>query len=687
MYLKKLILQTENFIKRLRWKAFWFESSGKEPPNLDANNQNENYGFKSSNTPPQHPDLLKFEADMYEMISNVKFQNANSKFQSEMQNDLKKLKSGGKVVVEADKTSNLYQLDPEKYNRLLNDNITKDYKVAPNGTKEDINRRTNILARKLKIDDKMECYTEIPCFITLKDHKDNFTSNTKCRLINPAKSNLGSVSKKILEKLISAIKLETGDNLWKSTTEVLTWFKDLKDLKMARFLKFDIQEFYPSITADLLDSALKYASTIVHIPEDEKEIIKLSKESLLMNSNKCWVKKSDTNFDVTMGSLDGAETSELIGLYLLSKIKKIIPQQYLGLYRDDGLAVINKTNGQRLDKIRKQLHSLFQKEGLKITVDLCQHSVDFLDVVLDLTDKSYRPYRKPNDTPLYINAESNHPPIILKNLPSMIESRLISISSNKTCLNEAKSDYEKALRDSGYNHTIDYKTPQPKKRKRSRKRNILWYNPPFSANVSTNIGRKFFALIDKHFPKNLPLHKIINRNTVKISYCCMPSLGRILKGHNKSVLEKQSEKNKAPEKECNCRDASKCPLKGQCLAKCIVYQATVKTASDKESTYIGLTENSFKTRWYNHRQSFKNPKHRLSTELSKLVWGLKEKSIEYSIDWKIITKSKKYKAGAGHCSLCLDEKLYILKNSGTINKRSEIISKCRHSRKFLVRHI
>ena len=63
---------------------------------------------------------------------------------------------------------------------------TKDYKIAPNGTKEDIDRRTSTLARKLKIDDRMECYTETPCFITLKDHKNNFTSNTKCQLINPA---------------------------------------------------------------------------------------------------------------------------------------------------------------------------------------------------------------------------------------------------------------------------------------------------------------------------------------------------------------------------------------------------------------------------------------------------------------------------------------------------------------------
>ena len=95
---------------------------------------------------------------------------------------------------------------------------------------------------------------------------------------------------------------------------------------------------------------------------------------------------------------------------------------------------MNKTNGQRLDRIVKQLHSLFRKEVLKITVDLCQHSVDLLDVVLDLTDKSYGPYRKPNDTPFYLNAKSNHHPIILKNLPSMIELRLSSVSSNKVCL-------------------------------------------------------------------------------------------------------------------------------------------------------------------------------------------------------------------------------------------------------------
>ena len=414
--------------------------------------------------------------------------------------------------------------------------------------------------------------------------------------------------------------------------------------------------------------------------------MKLSKEALLFNKDKCWVKKSRASFDVTMGSLDGAETAEIIGVYLLSKIVTIIPQQYLGLYRDDGLAVINNANGQRMDKIRKDLHTLFHQEGLKITVELCTESVDYLDVVLDLKEMSYRPYKKPNDTPSYIHTKSNHPPNIIKNLPSMISARLSNISSDEKCLNEAKHEYERALRNSGYSDAITYTSHEPAKKTRPRKRNVLWYNPPFSANVATNIGSKFFALMEKHFPKNHPLHRIINKNTVKLSYSCMPNLGRIIKAHNRSVLKPQENSDETPAKSCNCRNGNNCPLKGECLVKSVVYQADVKTAAGDTYSYIGLTENQFKTRWYGHNQSFKNPKYRLSTELSKLIWELKESGVEHRIDWKIITKSNSYTAGAPYCNLCLTEKLYILKNSKSINKRSELISKCRHSRKFLIQN-
>ena len=69
-----------------------------------------------------------------------------------------------------------------------------------------------------------------------------------------------------------------------------------------------------------------------------------------------------------MGSYDGAETCEFVGLYLLNQPQKIIPPHLIGLYRDDGLAIIPAANGSKMDKLRKQISDMFKKEGLKITV-------------------------------------------------------------------------------------------------------------------------------------------------------------------------------------------------------------------------------------------------------------------------------------------------------------------------------
>ena len=88
--------------------------------------------------------------------------------------------------------------------------------------------------------------------------------------------------------------------------------------KKVRFLKFDIEEFYPSISPELLDRALEYVRSITEITDEEELILKTCRESLLFNDSKSWVKKSKKNFDVTMGSLDGADVAELIGVYLLA---------------------------------------------------------------------------------------------------------------------------------------------------------------------------------------------------------------------------------------------------------------------------------------------------------------------------------------------------------------------------------
>ena len=84
----------------------------------------------------------------------------------------------------------------------------------------------------------------------------------------------------------------------------------------------------------------------------------------------------------------------------------------------------------------------------------------------------------------------------------------------------------------------------------------------------------------------------------------------------------------ATERHCNCRNKDNCPLKGNCQISSVVYQATISTATGESYSYIGLTENEFKKRWYGHSQSFNNPKYRLSTELSKLIWELKENNTE-----------------------------------------------------------
>ena len=682
-YLKALISKTESFIKRLRWRVFWHENRGEPEEMHNVEKDTQNFGLKSTNTPPQNPALSSFENDIYKLISSIKFKNVQNEFQNKLSEDIKALKSQGKVIVEADKTSNLYQVTPTKYRQLLQQNVTKDYKHAQIEERDNVNRRTRELASKVKIDDKIERYTETPSFISFKDHKDNFYTDPKCRLINPAKSNLGKVSKSVLERVVSEIRNKTGLNQWKSTSEVITWFKELQNLKKARFLKFDIVEFYPSITPDLMNRALTYAQSITTITEEEKEIIRLSKESFLFNAGKCWTKKSNMNFDVTMGSLDGAETSELVGIYILNKIRQEISCDQIGLYRDDGLAIIEDSNGQKMDRIRKNLHNLFQKEGLRITVEIHQDSVNFLDTELFLKDMTYKPYKKPNDKPLYLNTKSNHPPTIIKNIPSMISKRLSNISSSEEKFNEAKHEYKNALESSGYTEQIAYKqsTTTTTKKKKARKRQVVWYNPPYSMNVSTELGRKFFALLDKHFPKDHRLHKLINRSTVKLSYSCMPNVGRILKGHNRSVLDTETDENV---RHCSCRNKETCPLQGQCLTKCTVYQADVETSTGDSHTYIGQAEGDFKSRWNNHKKSFKTKKYENDTELSKLIWKLKDKKIQHDIKWKILSKCRSYKAGSRSCNLCLTEKLFILKNPNSINKRTELVSKCRHRRKFSI---
>ena len=142
--------------------------------------------------------------------------------------------------------------------------------------------------------------------------------------------------------------------------------------------------------------------------------------------------------------------------------------------RDDGLAVIDKANGPKIDKIRKDINALFKSEGLSITIDTNLIKTDFLDVSFNLEMDKLFPYRKPNNTPLYIHSESNHPPSVTKQLSSMTNRRISNLLCNENEFNKAKLLYESALKNSGFNYSMKFKAPVENAR-RNRNRKVIWF--------------------------------------------------------------------------------------------------------------------------------------------------------------------------------------------------------------------
>ena len=221
-------------------------------------------------------------------------------------------------------------------------------------------------------------------------------------------------------------------------------------------------------------------------------IINHCRKSLLFSDNKTWKKQlADSCFDVTMGSFDGREICELVGLYIQSKLEKILPKSNFALYRDNGLALLRNLNGKQTDKVRQNIIGVFKDIGFSIEIETNHRELDFLDVSLNLRNGIYCPYKKPNDRLLYIHSLSNHPPNVTKQIPNSIQERLSKISSNGDIFNTAKREYEDALKKSGFKADFKY-TKNQRQKPKNRSQNIIWFNPPFNKAVSTNVAKFFF---------------------------------------------------------------------------------------------------------------------------------------------------------------------------------------------------
>ena len=209
---------------------------------------------------------------------------------------------------------------------------------------------------------------------------------------------------------------------WRNSSAVISWFQKIPRKDKCKFLKFDIVDVYRFITEGLLTKLLEFAQNYAEFDEHTANIIMPCRQSILFSNGNLWSKKSSPQFDVAMGFFDGAEVCESVGLYMLHHLSFIIEDKMnIGLYRDDDSATFKATPGPKTDRIRKKIEDLFKNHNLHITTELGFNQTDFLDATFNLKTGKYWSYRKPNDWPhLYVNARSNHPRMIKKQLPSML---------------------------------------------------------------------------------------------------------------------------------------------------------------------------------------------------------------------------------------------------------------------------
>ena len=131
---------------------------------------------------------------------------------------------------------------------------------------------------------------ETESFITLKDHKEDFPHKISCRLINPSKSEIGKISKIIIENINNKIRSITQINQWKNTSSVIEWFNNISNKRKTSFIIFDIESFYPSISLNLFEKTIQYAKSICNITEKDLSIIMQARKTLLFHKNEPWDK-------------------------------------------------------------------------------------------------------------------------------------------------------------------------------------------------------------------------------------------------------------------------------------------------------------------------------------------------------------------------------------------------------------
>ena len=140
----------------------------------------------------------------------------------------------------------------------------------------------------------------------------------------------------------------------------------------------------------------------------------------------------------------------------------------------------------------------------------------------------------------------------------------------------------------------------------------------------------------------------------------MPKFGSIINSHNKNIINSNIPKQPAPT--CNCHSKSSCPLNGDCMQSSLIYICKADTSNiiENHPHYIVLTENTFKDRFYKHKNSFKYESKRNAMEISNFVWENKHTNTETNLVWNLLDDAGAYRPETKRCLLYLSEKYHII---------------------------
>ena len=125
---------------------------------------------------------------------------------------------------------------------------------------------------------------ESESYVTVKEHKEDFPHKISCRLINPSKTDIGKISKHVLDKVNQKLLSVTEVNQLKNSHSVIEWFKNIRNKSNASIFVFDIESFYHSISLKLLEDAINFAKTVCNISGRDTSINMQARRTLLFNN-------------------------------------------------------------------------------------------------------------------------------------------------------------------------------------------------------------------------------------------------------------------------------------------------------------------------------------------------------------------------------------------------------------------